>query len=197
MPIIPLYKQIITILCPKQGKVTCKQLLDGSVYVYDTKKLIASFKWYGGNRLYNVRLNTRHYIDKDISKVVYKLNDDSMPYGPELAAVLKERLPMAPECHPLFKNAYEFSILESCIRDTTTQFEISRVTKFGFDVAMVNVEGYVSSSFRFLNSGKLKHIFIRYNSRQKDIKLPLIYIPPTRMHLFTDLLTRELLPISD
>lgn len=197
MATIPLYKHLANILRPVRGKVSVTQLLDGTVYIYDTKKLIGSFKYYGGNRLYNVRLNTRQYINKDISKSIYKLNDDTMPHGPALAVILKEILPNASECNPQFKHAYEFSILESCIQDTTTQFEISRINKNGFDVAMINVDGFVSSSFRFLYSGKLKYIFIRYNSRQKDIKLPLIYIPPNRMQLFLDLLTRELLPIAD
>lgn len=125
------------------------------------------------------------------------MGDYLMAGGDKLKALLKHLFPDAHLCRPNMKHAYEYSIIESTLLDTTTRIEVTGETAYKFDVAMVNIEGYVSCSFRYLKRrGSITQIYIRYSSRHKAIRLDEISVPPYQKHLFMDLLTRELTPID-
>lgn len=173
-----------------------KQLHDGTVYVYDKNFLLASFRYYGGTSISNLRLNTKEYLGK---KIYHKLHlaDYQAKGGDKLNALLKSLFPDARLCNPLMRNAYEYSIIEAALLDSSTKIEVTNIEDGRFDVAMVNVDGYVSCSFRYSRIRcMMKNIFLRYHSKKHDVRLAHLHVPKYRTHLLEELLTRELTPID-
>jgi hypothetical protein len=183
------YKQIIKLLTPSRKKIYYTQLMDGRIFIYDRNYLLASFGYVGGRYISNLKLNTKKYIDTVIGDSL-QLEDSYMERGTELKQLLDKLFPLAIHCHPNVKHAYEFSIIEACLLDPSTIVELSRKTQFGCDVALTNVEGYVSSSFRYFYTHRLKYIFVRYHSRKPDVRLKEIIIPSIRREKFIEALDR-------
>jgi len=150
--------------------------MDGKVYVYDHDIILASFTYTGGLHIGYLRFNTKGYIDKNIRSFL-KLDDSYMACGNELKELLDKLLPNASDCHHSVKYAYEFSIIESALCDPSTKIEVSDPDRFGFLVKFENPAGFISGSFRCNRSGKLKHVWVRYNSRTPDIRLKEMVVP--------------------
>lgn len=164
--------------------------------MYSDEYLMASFRYYGGINIRDLKLNTKNFIGKKIYNSLH-MADYLMAGGDKLNALLKELLPEANLCIPTMKHAYEFSIIEAGLLDTRTRIELSNIKETMYDVAFVNNESYVSCSFRYYKKGgMLKHIFLRYHSRVCDVRLDKIMIPKCKMYIFEDLLSRELIPID-
>lgn len=191
-----IFKDLYRLLTNTKKTIYTKQLHDGSVYVYDNKFMLASFRYYGGTSIINLKLNTKKYLGKKIYPKLH-MADYLMEGGDALNALLKQLFPDANKCNWSMKHAYEFSIIEAALLDLTTQIEVTDIRPYMFNVAMVNVEGYVSCSFRYLpKTGVMKNIFLRYSSRVADVRLDKIIVPVYRRHLFDELLVRELTPID-
>lgn len=189
---------LIKILTPvpnSKKHIFIRQLHDGTVAVYDRFNLLSTFTYSGGKHIRNLVLNTKKYMGKSFGEII-RLDDYHATGGERLKVMLDELLPDAKDCNVYMKHALEFSIIEAALLDTDTRIELSDINRYGFSVAMVNIDGYTSSSFRFYHSGRLERIFIRYSGKAPDIRLDKILIPSKCMHLFTDLLTRELTPIG-
>lgn len=191
-----IFEDLYNLLTSHTKPLYIKRLFDGSVYVYSKDHLLASFRYYGGTSIVDLRLNTKSHIGK-VFKARYYMGDYIMPGGDRLRSYLKELLPEAVYCYPTMRNAYEYSILESALLDLSTCIEVSNIKKHSYDVALVNNESYVSSSFRYYpNKGLVTNLFLRYHSRVPDVKGMRIKVPFIRRHVFSDLLTRDLKPID-
>lgn len=186
-------KDLLKLLNNKRKKLHIKQLLDGTVYVYDNEFMLASFKYFGGTYVTGLRLNTKKYIGRSIYNQL-RLYRKDVAQSTELGEKLKELLPFASQCVPKLKHALELSIIESAICDTDSEIEVYTTNKFGFGVEIINNDRYVSIGFKYLYSGKLKNVFLRYSPRQKDIRIPFIVLPFQCKPFFINLMNR---PIVD
>lgn len=190
------FKDLYNLLTEYKKPLHIKQLMDGRAYVYSKDYLLASFRYYGGINITDLKLNTKNFIGKEIYRSLH-MADYLMAGGDKLNLLLKSLLPDAKLCIPTMKHAYEFSIIEAALLDTNTRIELSNIKPTMYDVALVNYSSYVSCSFRYYKKGKMiKHIFLRYHSRVPDVKLEKIMIPSCKVHIFDDLLNRKLIPIE-
>lgn len=187
------YKELLKILKSKKKTIYARMLHDGCVYIYDNETILASFKYFGGRNIRYLRINTKDYIDRDLFPRML-LDDSCMAGGTELANKLRELFPNANQCNSNMRHAFEFSIIEAALLDPNSCIELSRHTKHTFDVAIVNYDYNISISFRYLYSGTLRYVYLRYNHK-KGVKLKHIHIPPYRLNIFNDLLNRTLTPI--
>lgn len=188
------FKDLLNILKTTKKNIFTKILHDGSVYIYDSKNLLASFKYYGGTNIIDLKINSKRYIGKTFYRKL-KLSDVCMTGGTELCSLLRTIFPDANKCNPYMNHAYEFSILEAALLDPDTRIELSRHCDKGFDVALMNYENNITSSFRYYNRGMIRYVYLRYNLKV-GVKINTIHIPKYRIHLFTDLLTRDLTPFD-
>lgn len=189
------YTQLIEILTSKRKPLRFRQLDDGTIYIYDSEFLLASFRYYGSRRIYDLKLNTRESIDKNFFPSM-KLIDSFMTRGEELYQVLLAKFPDANKCSSDYKHAYELSIIEWLIHNEETQMEITHKTTKWFDVAIVHPSAYTSCSFRYvIASNRLRNLFLRYNTRQKDIKVDWVNVPPRLHEMFLNLKDAKLNPI--
>lgn len=191
---------------PKSGKkkagrhrqLSVRQLRDGSIYIYSNDELLASFAYGGGTDIRRVKINTKSYINRDVSKSSFYMHDRTGEGGSRLKEVLDELFPdTIKECLPSMRYAYEFSIIESALRDPTTQIEVSNIHETWFDVALVNVEGFVSCSFRFRSREvALENVYLKYSPKKKIFRAGSMRFPEDCLDLFWGLLERDLIPIS-
>lgn len=189
------FTQLIELLTSKKKTMRYRQLDDGTVYIHNNAYLLASFRYYGNSLIHNLKLNTRESIDKNFY-VKIKLMDSYMSRGEELHNILKEMFPDADKCSSDYKHAYELSIVEWLLRDSRSQMEITHKTTKWFDIAIVHPDAYASCSFRYLiATNRLQNLFLRYNKRQKDTKVPFVNIPPRLKETFLELTEKELNPI--
>lgn len=189
-------KDLIRLLTDTKRNVYCRQLHDGKCYVYTNDGLMASFRWYGGFRLYDLRLNTKRYIDKPLYNIM-RLDDRVYRGCSILLPLLHTHFPYAKTCNNDYKHGLEWSIIEAALLDSTTCIEIEQV-RYGLTVAMVNMNHYISCSFKYLPAnGRLVRVFIRFNGKEKDIRVIDMRVPPYGIELIEGLMTRELLPIVD
>lgn len=186
-------KDLLKLLNNKTKKIYVKQLLDGTVYVYDNEFMMARFKYFGGTYITGLHLNTKKYIGRSIYNQL-RLYRKDVAQSTELGDKLKELLPNANKCIPKLKHALELSIIEAAICDQESTIEIYNTNKYGFGVEIVHNERYVSIGFKYLYSGKLKNVFLRYSPRQKDIRIHLITLPVYCKPFFIDLMMRPLTP---
>lgn len=188
------FKDLINLL--NRPTTRRKQLLDGKVFLYSRNYLIASFYYYGGSTISRLILNTKNYIGRSF-KPSMNLVDADLKGGDALCVLLKEKFPMAKECNQKMAYAYEFSIVEWLLNDTSSMIEVKPV-KFGYDVAIVNVDAYASCSFRYLTGAKaIRKLWLRYNSRVKTVKVDRLLVPRCRWVFMEELVDRTFNPIVD
>ena len=164
-------------------------LHDGTFYLYNATTLLRSFRYYGGVRIYDMRINVKRYIENPIHDKII-LQENVFKGSLELKRILDERYPYAKAFNPNMRHAFEFSFIENALRDTGTGFEVKEVSEGIYDIVMVHVEGYVSSSMRwYVEKGEIGRIFLRYRKKGKDVRIKSrIKIPDSVKFLFEDLL---------
>ena len=184
-------KDLISVFNNKRYDIRTTYLHDGRFYLYTQRNMIRSFRYYGGYRLYDLKLNTKNYIDKDIHDCLVLYDQVSM-YSGELKRILDERYPFAKGLNNEMKNAFEFSLIENGLRDTGTGIEVKYPNEWRIDVVMVNVEQFLSCSFSYYFSrGTMENIFIRWRKKQKDIRVKKIKVPKSCIFLIEDLIERD------
>lgn len=194
---IGLFEDLYILLTDPSKDIYARQFWDGTVYIYDKKFILSSFRYYGGISIHDVRLHTPAHLGKTFCPTLH-LGDYIMSYGDKLKIVLKEMFPDARKCHQQMRYAYEFSIIEAALLDTNTQIEVTNIKEKQFDVALLSVEQYISSSFVYCNHTKkhLRDVYVKYHSMIRADRVDKLIIPPYTTYLFDDLLTRKLIPIG-
>lgn len=185
---VPL-QDLYDLLTSSTEPVHTKQLVDGRIYVYTDKALMAYFRYYGSPFINDLRLNTRRYIGKKLDNKASLIKYPTELKN-KLIPVLKELFPDAHLCNPTIKHALELAAIEAAILDTSTEIEISNISQNErFDVAIYNNADYISSSFRYKKkSGVMKNVFLRYHHHITTVETPRIWVPPHKRIIFENLL---------
>lgn len=178
------YRELYAMLTKSKYKVHIQQLADGQVFVYNSDFLMASFSYFGGNYIRELKLNTRTYLDKEIGSPLL-LDDSYLDGGNKLKLLLDIILPDAGLCVGWFQFAKELAFVESILMDSDTVIEIENKTKRSFDVVLINDAKYASCSFHYVpTSYTISDVFIRYSRRHKDIRMDIsIKIPEFKREL--------------
>ena len=179
------YRELYGMLTKSKYNVHVQQLADGQVYLYNKNFLMATFGYFGGNYIRDLRINSRTYLDREIGSPLI-LSDSYLDGGDKLKLLLDVILPNANLCSGGFKFAKELAFIESILLDVDTVIEIENKRRLSCDVIMVNNEKYVSCSFHYIfGSHVIESVFIRYSRRHKDIRLDdiLIRIPVFKREL--------------
>ena len=180
----------------KDKRTHRKQLLDGHVYLYKGKFLMASFFYVGGCVISSIVLNTKKHIGHTFTPKML-LNEKYLIGGDILFNLLKEKFPKASECNILMKHAYEYNIIEWLLNDPTSMVDIIP-SRFGIDISIVNIDAYTNCSFRYLSKRKkMTRIWLRYNTRVKTVRIDTILLPRCRWSYMDNIVDRTFLPIVD
>lgn len=181
-------KDLIKVLTSNGYKLQTTVLRDGTYYVYNTQKMLRSFRYYGGYRLYDLKLNTKNYIDKEIHDCLV-LYDRVSRESSKLKGILDSMYPNARENSYRMKHAFEWSFIENGLRDTSVGFEVKWGNEWRLDVMMVHIEHYFSCSFSYYpQRGSVENVFLRYRKKQKDVRVKRILVPDACKFLFDDLI---------
>lgn len=170
------------------------QLRNGQVFVYDALDVIASFTYYGGFRLYELKLWTERHIDRERYKMLF-LTEEFMNGGSKVKERLDQLLPRAKETSWRFPCAWEFFLLESSIFSKGTEVSVYNKKQASMTVSVVNEDNGLYTSFKYNFNRNFIYKWTIESSgfmiRRRTIKK--IEIPEDRINTFKQLLNLPVL----
>lgn len=165
------------------------QLRDGQVFVYDAHHVMASFKYCGGFRIYNLKLWTERHVDREPYKMLF-LTEEFMELGSKVKERLDELLPKAKEINWRFPCPWEFFLLESCIFSEGTEVSVYNKTQASMTVSVVNEANgiYTSFKYNFNRNFIYKWVIEAEGLKFKRKTIKRLEIPKDRIKVFKQLL---------
>lgn len=156
-----------------------KQYPDGTIVIYNDVRVKATFRYFGGKRIYNVRINSKQFSDRPEYKEIV-LHHKVYAKSDLLYAKLNEIFPDSKECNHWMKNSDRivYDMLDTYLRNNDNVIEVDRKgesesgRKAYCDIYIINDDAYISVSFRYFTyTGVIRNVFIKTSSRKRPLRV--------------------------
>lgn len=158
--------------------IYASQLYDGTVRIFNKDFLIMSFRYYGGKRIYDLKMNTPNLIGKSKYKEIV-LDDRVYRSSSKVKEILDSLFPNAKRCNNKMKHGLEYSIIESAILDENSEINVSKINENLTNVSINNENEKLTCSFKLsLDKMRLNDVFVKFykkggiDGKYKEIRIP-------------------------
>ena len=143
------------------------QLPNGEAAIFSSKRVWVTFSYYGGTCVRNITFYTPQHIHNGTTTIIW-LNDSFGPGAAAIQPILDAILPHASTCTATSRYGVQLSLIETALKDPTSQIEVTNYTDISYDCVIDNPVAWFKCSFRyFYKRGRIRYLYMK-----TDPKLP-------------------------